>query len=382
VSNSRAILADLVAFDTTSRNSNLPLQDYVRAKLAESGIEAELFPDETGTKANLFATIGPKGSGGIILSGHTDCVPVEGQAWSSDPFTLTERDGKLYARGAADMKGFLACALAIVPALAKAQLSAPVHLALSYDEETGCTGVRGMIKALAARGERPAACLVGEPTGMGVVTGHKGGRSYRVFVTGTEAHSSLAPRAVNAIDYAAELIVFLRGLAAELKAGPQDEDYDVVHSTLSTGLIEGGTAINIVPNACQFQFEFRNLPATEQDVIAERVFGYARDTLLPQMCAVDPACDIRFEQVYEYPAHAIEGDHPLVTRMKWAVGSNNQAKVAFGTEAGLFQRDLGVPTVVCGPGYIDVAHRPDEYVEQSQLDRCDAALAKLLLSAG
>lgn len=375
----RDILAELVAFDTTSRNSNLPLVEHVVRYLAGHGVEAEIFLDAERRKANLYATIGRPGEGGFILSGHTDCVPVDGQAWATDPFVLTERDGRLYGRGSADMKGFLASALALVPRLVAEPLPQPVHLAFSYDEETGCTGVREMIAHLASRGERPGACLVGEPTGMGVVIGHKGGRGYRCRIRGLEAHSSLAPKAVNAIEIAAELIVFIRSLAAELANGPFDVEYDVVHSTISTGLIEGGTAVNIVPKDCAFTFEFRNLIEVDQPSIIDRIVGHATDVLLPAMRRVDPSCAIEFEAIYDYPAHSIDAGHPLVTRLKSTVGSNGHSKVAFGTEAGLFQRDLGVPTVVCGPGFIDVAHRPDEFVEQTQLDACDRALARLLL---
>ncbi|WP_336802126.1 acetylornithine deacetylase [Kaistia sp. MMO-174] len=375
----REILADLVGFDTTSARSNLALIDYARAYLAGHGVTAEIFPSDDGTKASLWATIGPAGPGGIILSGHTDCVPVEGQAWSSDPFVLTERDGRLYGRGACDMKGFDAAALALVPELVAARLERPVHIALSYDEEVGCTGVREMIAALSARGEKPAACLVGEPTSMQVVVGHKGGRGYRCHVAGQEAHSSLAPRAVNAIEYAAELIVFIRDLAGELAAGPVDPEYDVVHTTISTGLIAGGTAVNIVPNACSFTFEYRNLIEVDPDTIIGRIRDFAETRLLPEMRCRAPQSDITFEQIYDYPALAIDPSHPLVTRLKGVVGHNGHGKVAYGTEAGLFQRDLGVPTVVCGPGSIEMAHKPDEYVSTEQLDRCDAALRKLLL---
>ena len=376
---SREILADLVGFDTTSARSNLALIEHVRAYLAGHGVIAEIFPSTDGTKASLWATIGPAGPGGIILSGHTDCVPVEGQAWSSDPFTLTERDGRLYGRGACDMKGFDAAALAIVPELVAAELERPVHIALSYDEEVGCTGVREMIAILKERGEAPAACLVGEPTSMRVVVGHKGGRGYRCHVTGQEAHSSLAPGAVNAIEYAAELIVFLRALAGELAIGPRDEEYDVVHTTISTGLISGGTAVNIVPNACSFTFEYRNLIEVDPETVIARIRDFAETKLLPEMRSRAPQADITFEQIYDYPALAIDPSHPLVTRLKNVVGHNGHTKVAYGTEAGLFQRDLGVPTVVCGPGSIDMAHKPNEYVSIEQLDRCDAALRKLLL---
>jgi acetylornithine deacetylase len=375
----REILADLVSFDTTSSRSNLPIIEYVSDYLAGFGIAAEIFVNDDGDKANLWATIGPAGPGGFILSGHTDCVPVEGQAWTSSPFELTERDGRLYGRGSADMKGFLACVLAAVPALVAAKLREPVHLAFSYDEEVGCTGVREMIARLAARGEKPAACLVGEPTDMRVIVGHKGGRGYNCLVTGSEAHSSLAPQAVNAIEYAAELIVFIRRLAGELALGPSDLEYDVVHSTISTGRIQGGTAINIVPKACSLTFEFRNIAEAAPDAIFGRIAAYAEEKLLPEMRQRAPEASIRFELIYDYPAFGIDASHPLVTRIKNAVSHNGHGKVAYGTEAGLFQRDLGVPTVVCGPGSINVAHKPDESILPEQLALCDAALRRLLL---
>lgn len=374
----RAILADLVAFDTTTVRSNLPLVGYVRDYLASLGVEAEIFPDPTGTKANLWATIGPPGPGGTILSGHTDCVPVEGETWTSDPFVLTEREGRLYGRGACDMKGFLASCLAAVPGLAAARLARPVHLAFSYDEEIGCSGVGAMIERLAARGERPARCIVGEPTEMRTVVGHKGGRAYRCEITGLGAHSSLAPLAVNAIDYAAQLVLFLRGLAAEFAQGPRDGDYDVAHSTVSTGIIEGGTAVNIVPSACAVTFEFRHLAEVDPAAIFARIKAYAEDVLLPDMRRLASAADIVFKPLYTYPAHAIDPADPLVTEVKHAVGENGHSKVAFGTEAGLFAAGLDVPTVICGPGSITVAHKPDEYVTLEQLDRCDAALRRLL----
>ncbi len=374
------ILRDLVAFDTTSRRSNLDLIAYVQSHLDRHGVPSRLVMDETGQKANLWATIGPEEDGGIVLSGHTDCVPVDGQDWSSDPFALTERDNRLYGRGACDMKGFLASVLAVVPDLVSRPLPHPVHLALSHDEEIGCVGVRSLLADLSQRGPRPAFCLVGEPTSMQVVTGHKGGRSYRCHIEGLAAHSSLAPHGVNAIEAAAELILFIRGLGEDMAAGPQDPDYDVTHSTISVGLIHGGTAINIVPSTCDVTFEFRNLAEVDQEGIFCRIEEHALGQILPQMRSRHPAAAIRFERIYEYPAHAIAADDPLVARMKHLVGRNDHSKVAFGTEAGLFLRELGLPTVVCGPGAIGVAHKPDEYVERSQLAACDDLLRKLLLN--
>lgn len=371
------LLRDLVAFDTTSAKSNLPLMQYVQDYLARHGVASRLIPDETGQKANLWATIGPEIDGGLVLNGHTDCVPVEGEVWASDPFTLTEREGRLYGRGAADMKGFVASALAAVPDLVAARLPRPVHLALSHDEEIGCIGVRSLLRDVAANGPRPAFCLVGEPTSMQVVTGHKGGRAYRCHFTGHSVHSSLAPQGANAIEAAAELVLFLRGVAADLATGPQDADFDLVHSTLSVGMISGGTAINIVPAAATVTFEFRNLAEVDQEAIYQRIEREVFDRILPALRQKFPGAEARFEPIYEYPAHAIAADHPLVVTMKHIVGRNDHSKVAFGAEAGLFLRELGLPTVLCGPGAIAVAHRPDEYVERSQLAQCDRMIREV-----
>jgi acetylornithine deacetylase len=374
------ILRELVAFNTTSRRSNLDLIAYVQDYLDRHGVSSRLVMDETGQKANLWATIGPEADGGIVLSGHTDCVPVDDQDWSSDPFILTERGGRLYGRGACDMKGFLASVLAAVPNFVTQPLARPIHLAFSHDEEIGCVGVRSLLTDLAAQGPRPAFCLVGEPTSMQVVTGHKGGRSYRCHLGGLAVHSSLAPQGVNAIEYAAELVLFLRSIGEELAVGPNDTDYDVTHSTISVGLIDGGSAINIVPSSCEVTFEFRNLAEVDQEEIFRRIEHFAVNGLLPRMRVRHPGAEIRFERIYEYPAHAIAADDPLVTRMKHLVGRNDHSKVAFGTEAGLFVRELGLPTVVCGPGAIAVAHKPDEYVERAQLAACDELLKKLPVS--
>ena len=379
IKTTREILADLVSFDTTSTKSNLPLIDYVRDYLARLGVSAEIFLNESGEKANLWATIGPAGPGGFILSGHTDCVPVEGQAWSSDPFALTERGDLLYGRGASDMKGFLSSALACVPNLVSAGLKQPVHLAFSYDEEIGCTGVREMINRLARRGEKPAACLVGEPTSMGVIVGHKGGQAYRFRFTGSEAHSSLAPRAVNAVEFAAEFVVFIRSIARDLAIGPTDADYDIAHSTISTGSIHGGAPSTSFRKTVLSPLSFVTSQRSIPNSILARISAFIANELLPAMRSREPEAVVAVEPIYDYPAFNIDPSHSLVTRIKSVVGHNRHSKVAFGTEAGLFQRDLGVPTVVCGPGSIDVAHKPDEFVSQDQLDRCDLALRRLLL---
>ena len=275
---SQQILAQLIAFDTTSSKSNLGLIDHVRDYLAGYGVDSRLVMDATGQKANLWATIGPADRPGVILSGHTDTVPVEGQDWASDPYVLTERDGRLYGRGACDMKGFLACALAAVPDLVARDLARPVHLAFSYDEEVGCVGVIGLLEMLRAEALRPAMCIVGEPTLMQVVIGHKAKRSMRVTVRGRSCHSSLAPQGVNAVDYAARLAVRMQDIAARLAAtGGRDTDYDITHSTAHTGTIHGGTALNIVPDLCTLDCELRVLPHEDADALVQELRDYARN---------------------------------------------------------------------------------------------------------
>lgn len=365
------ILRDLVGFDTTSARSNLPLIQYVMNYLSSHGIESRQVFDETGNKANLWATIGPDREGGLILNGHTDCVPVEGEVWETDPFTLSEREGRLYGRGSADMKGFIAAVLAAVPDLIAMKLERPVHLAFSHDEEIGCIGVRSLLRDDTVHRSKAAACIVGEPTMMQVVTGHKGGRAYRCHFTGHPVHSSLAPQGQNAIESAAALVTFLKQVASDLAAGPQDPDFDLVHSTLSVGMIQGGTAINIVPAKASVTFEFRNLIEVEQEAIFKRIEAEVYENILPEARIRFAGADATFEQIYEYPAHAIEPNAPLVTTMKHIVGQNDHSKVAFGAEAGLFLRELGLPTLLCGPGSIAVAHRPNEYVERSQLAAAD-----------
>jgi len=296
------VLEALVGFDTTSRNSNLALVEWVEAYLDRFGVAHERVPDKTGSKANVWATIGPSGMPGTILSGHTDVVPVDGQSWSTDPFRLTERNGRLYGRGATDMKGFDACCLAALPDMVAAPLTRPIHLALSYDEEVGCIGVRGMIARLKRAEMKPAACFVGEPTEMGVVIGHKGKRSFRVTVHGKTCHSSLAPRGVNAVEYAARLIVKIRDISDRLaRTGVHDPLYDVPYTTAHTGVVHGGTALNIVPDACTFEFEFRPLATDDVGSLVDEVMADARERLELEMRAVDPAARMVFEQISEFP---------------------------------------------------------------------------------
>ncbi|MFN3278971.1 MAG: acetylornithine deacetylase [Paracoccus hibiscisoli] len=375
---SQQILAQLIAFDTTSSKSNLGLIDHVHDYLAGYGVESRLVMDATGQKANLWATIGPADQPGVILSGHTDTVPVEGQDWASDPYVLTERDGRLYGRGACDMKGFLACALAAVPDLVARDLARPVHLAFSYDEEVGCVGVIGLLEMLRAQDLRPAMCIVGEPTLMQVVIGHKAKRSMRVTVRGRSCHSSLAPQGVNAVDYAARLAVRMQDIAARLAAtGGRDTDYDITHSTAHTGTIHGGTALNIVPDLCTLDCEFRVLPHEDADALVQELRDYATNGLEPMMQRTAPEAGIEIDLYAQFPGLETAPDAEIVTLAKRMVGSNAHSKVAFGTEGGRFAEALGVPTIICGPGAIAQAHKPDEYIEPSQLAACDDFLRQI-----
>ena len=373
------LIRELIAFPTVSRDQNRDLLLYVERYLARHGVACDILWTPDGKKGNLWATIGRGEQRGVVLSGHSDVVPVDGQIWTSDPFAARISDGRLYGRGSCDMKGFLGIVLGIVPEMARRPLTAPVHIAISFDEEVGCLGVRSLIERIAAMPAKPALCIVGEPTNMQVVVGHKGGRSYRVKITGRAAHSSLAPRAVNAIDVAAELVVFLRSIAGEWAAqGPYDAHFDVTHSTLSTGLIDGGTAINIVPEHCTLVFEFRHLASVDADAVVRRVQTFIAEELLPGMRAVAPEARVFMEQLYEYPGLDITPDHPGVTFLKQLVDRNDHAKVAYGTEAGLFKSRAGVTSLVCGPGSIEQAHKPDEFLALEQIEACERMLTRLL----
>ncbi|WP_181704166.1 acetylornithine deacetylase [Chthonobacter albigriseus] len=374
------ILAHLVAFDTTSRNSNLDLVAWVEAFLLRHGLTGTRITDETGQKANLLVTIGPADVPGYILSGHTDVVPVDGQDWSTDPFQLTERDGRYYGRGSCDMKGFLAVCLAAVPDMLAKPLARPIHLAFSYDEEVGCVGVRPMIAHIAAGSVAPIACFVGEPTSMQPVIGHKAKRSFKVTVTGKACHSSLAPSGVNAVEYAAELILKIREIGRRLSAGSTDPLYDVPVSTAHVGTVSGGTALNIVPASCEFAFEFRTLPEENIDALVAEVMEHARAEIEPQMHAVDPATGFRFEEMSEFPGLATPEDAPVVTLAKRLAERNDHAKVAYGTEAGLFA-EAGIPTVVVGPGSIGEAHKADEFITAEQLAACARFVERLIEEA-
>lgn len=373
-----SLFEKLIAFDTTSRNSNMALIEFVRDYLAGLGVESMLVPNEEGTKANLYATLGPSDRPGVMLSGHTDVVPVDGQAWDSDPWKLQQKDGKYFGRGTCDMKGFIAICLAFAPEFLERGLKTPIHLAFSYDEEIGCVGVQTLIEKMKHMPIKPAMCIVGEPTSMDVSLGHKGKRSYDATIRGFEAHSSLAPQGVNAIAYAAELITYMTAMADRFaKEGPFDEAYDVTHTTVHTGTIEGGTALNIVPKECKIRFEFRNLAEHNPDSIIEEIETYARTELEPRMQAVQPDTGIDIVEVTDAPGLNMAPDEEVVTFVKSLAGKNDHIKVAFATEAGLFRERVGVPTVICGPGSIEQAHKPNEYVSIDQMQQCEQFMRNL-----
>lgn len=382
LSDAKAILAALVGFDTTSRHSNLALIEWIEIYLARFGVKGMRIPDASGEKANLLVSIGPADRPGFVLSGHTDVVPVDGQQWASDPFTLVERDGRLFGRGACDMKGFLAVCLAHVPAMVAQPLARPIHLAFSYDEEVGCIGVRSMIAELQARPVKQLACFVGEPTSMQIVVGHKGKRSLKVIVKGRSCHSSLAPKGVNAVHQAARLVARIADLADELAyQGPRDPLFDVAHSTAHVGAIKGGTALNIVADHAEFIFEIRVVGEDDVDVLVERIKDYALNSLLPAMRAVAPEADIVFEDTTEFPGLDIPPHHEIVTLAKTLAGRNDHSKVAYGTEAGLFMVRGGIPSVIIGPGDIEQAHKPDEYIAVSELDAACTFVGRIVARA-
>jgi acetylornithine deacetylase len=372
-----AILADLIAFPTVSRDSNRALIDYCADRLDQAGVACQIIEDETGGKANLYATIGPDDQQGVMLSGHTDVVPVDGQNWTKPPFQAVEDQGRIYGRGTADMKGFVASALAAGLAAAKTPLKTPLHLAFSYDEEIGCVGVRSMIDMLKHAPIKPLMCIVGEPTHMAIATGHKGKTAIEATCIGAEAHSALAPQAVNAIHLACDLIAEIRKLQDDIATqGTRDEAYEIPYTTLHAGIIHAGVALNIVPNHSQVKFEIRNLAEDDPGQILSRL----KDAIAPIIEVAQTKAsqaDIAFEITNTYPGLETALDAEVVDLVSSLTGGNARIKVAFGTEGGLFTRELGVPTVVCGPGSMDQGHKPDEYVSLEQLAACDAMLAAL-----
>jgi acetylornithine deacetylase len=356
------LVEKLIGFDTVSRNSN---------------VESRLTYDAARAKANLFATLGDARGAGIVLCGHTDVVPVDGQPWESDPFKAIARNGRIYGRGTADMKSFIACTLAAAPMFLSAPLRRPVHFAFTYDEEVGCLGVPFLIRDLQAAGIKPAGCIVGEPTGMQVMIGHKGLRVYRCCVRGRETHSSLAPDGVNAIEYAARLIARVREVALDLRdKGPRDESFSVPYLTMSTGTIHGGTASNIVPRDCEFRFDLRYTPRSNPDEPVERLRRYAAETLLPEMRRTSAETDIRIDLEEDAPALDTAAEDRMTYLGTRLSGDARLGRAAFATDGGYFHR-AGISTIVIGPGSIEQAHKPNEYIEGGQIAQCETFLERV-----
>lgn len=372
------ILERLIAFPTVSRDPNRELMDFVARFLSERGVSCELIFAEGGRKANLLATIGPSDRAGIMLSGHTDVVPVDGQIWSRDPFRLHIDDGRAYGRGAADMKGFVAASLRLADIASKAELTTPLQLALSHDEEVGCIGVRSLIDRMNKSSVRPRFCIVGEPTSMRVATGHKGKIAARATCCGTESHSALSPRALNAIHIACDFVGHLRKKQSDLvEKGARDESYDIPYTTVHVGIITGGTALNIVPSRCTLDFEIRNVAEDDADEILAGIRAYGEKLEARER---DRFADARVsvEVLNSYPGLSTPEEAEIVNFMRHLVGNPATMKVAFGTEGGLFAEQLGISTLVCGPGSMEQGHKPDEFVSLDQLAACDRMMDRLL----
>ena len=371
------LLARLVEFDTTSRNSNLELIGFVRAYLDSHDVPYRVSTDPTGQKANIHAVIGPMSAGGIALSGHVDTVPVDGQSWTSDPFALRRQNGRLYARGAADMKGFVAACLAAVPEMRARPLAKPLHLFISYDEEVGCDGAQRLIVDLDESGLKPALCVVGEPSGMKPILAHKGKLNLRVKVRGKPGHSSEPGKGVNAIFAAAQAVSYVADEARRFaQEGPFEDGFDPPHTTIHVGTIQGGSILNIIPEHAEFIMEWRNIPGDDMARHVERLKAYVVEHIEPAMHAVDPATGFSYEVLNVMPGMAIAPDHALTSVVKQITGANSAGKVSYGTESGYYQA-ADIPTIICGPGHIAQAHQPDEWIAQEQLNSCDAFIRGL-----
>ena len=374
----REMLARLIAFDTTSAGSNLALIDFARAYLAEHGIESRLTYDDSRAKANLYASVGPAGPGGVVLSGHTDVVPVAGQPWQSDPFTLTERDGRLYGRGTSDMKSFIALALALMPDMLAAGLKRPLHLALSYDEELGCLGAPRMIADIAANLPKPALVIVGEPTRLKLGNRHKGCYGFQIDIQGRDGHSSATHRGVNAITHAAAVVDFIEAIAERhRREGPFDEGFDPPYTTLNVGEIAGGSAVNIIARHCRLGWEFRPIPAVDPGRVIAEVETYLAEVLRPRLTARAPEAKAEMWADCVVPPLVPRADSPGADLMRRLTGANETIGLAFATEAGQFQ-EIGIDAIVCGPGSIEQAHQPDEFIELSQIAEGEAFLRRLI----
>jgi len=370
------ILARLVAFDTTSHKTNIPCARFVQEYLASHAIDSRLLPSDDGIHASLFATVGPQADGGIGLSGHMDVVPVTGQSWDTDPFTLTERDGRLYGRGTCDMKGYLACVLAMVPEFKSRRLKMPIHIVFSYDEEVGCTGVKPMIAEMGRTLPKPTLILVGEPTTMTVVDAHKGGYRFLTEITGKDAHSSKPQLGVGSIMIAGALIAELARIEQRLKAKHTSPRFDPPYNSITVSMIEGGIAHNIIPPKCTFQWGVRTLPGLDGLEIMRELDAYAARELLPGMRAVAPQCDIVTKNIGILPAFTTASNAEATSLALKLMGQNETFAVPYGTEASHFQA-AGCSSVICGPGDIAQAHQPNEFVEISELDTCMGYLRRL-----
>lgn len=379
IMSSKVMLSELIFFDTTSSKSNMNLINYVEDYLLSFGIKSQIIKDPHEEKANLHAIIGPEDISGIMLSGHTDVVPVKGQNWSTDPFQMTEKDGKIYGRGSCDMKGFIACVLAKVPEFVNANLKEPIHLAFSYDEETGCTGVHSLVDVVRDLTVKPRACIVGEPTSMKVVNSHKGIRHLLTKVYGHENHSS-TDRGVNAISYAAEIIGFIDNMQEEMRSRPAlVEGFDPPYATVHAGRIQGGVAANITPNYCEIEWDYRPIPGTDEDEVFNRYEEFINEIILPKMrMKSEKFGDIKTDYLAKVPCLFPETGSEAEVLVKHLAEQNSTHVVSYGTEAGIFHQKGGVPAVVCGPGSILQAHKADEYVEISELEACDKFLDRLL----
>jgi acetylornithine deacetylase len=368
----------LVEIPTVSRDSNLALIEYVQAYLRDLGIDSTLFFSDDKKKASLHALVGPKDRAGIMLEGHTDVVPVDGQKWTVDPWQLTERDGKLFGRGVCDMKGFVAVALAFAPEFLRRNLKMPIHYALTFDEEISRVGITKIVDGLGQSAARPAMCIVGEPTEMTVVIAHKGKKSLRCRVRGFEAHSSICPYGVNAIEYASEMIARINQLQREAAAtGRRDEGFDIPFTTFNVGVMQGGTALNITAKDCTFQFEFRHLPQDDPERLYAEIQLYAKQTLEPRMHKVHADTGFTFEEMSSFPALDTPPDAEVVRLAKMLARKNEAGKVAFGTEASIVAVRGHIPSAVCGPGSIDQAHKPDEFTTVEQFKLCEDFMFRL-----
>ncbi len=371
------LLARLVGFDTTSRNSNLALIEFVRAHLDGHGVPYRVSTDADGRKANIHAIIGPHEAGGIALSGHVDTVPVDGQHWSGNPFELRREAGRLYARGACDMKGFVAACLAAVPSLQARRLRSPLHLFITYDEEVGCFGAQRLIEDLAESGQKPALCIVGEPSGMQPILAHKGKLNLHVRVRGKPGHSSQPAQGVNAVHAAAEAIAYVAAEARRFAAeGPFEDGFDPPHTTIHAGTVQGGTILNIIPERAEFVMEWRNIPADNCLEEMERLRAHIARNIEPAMKTVSPDAGFSYEVLSDMPGMSLPPDHELLALVRQITGSNSTGKVSYGTEGGFYQAS-GIPTIICGPGHIAQAHQPDEWVAESELAACDAFIREL-----